>query len=96
MSRRTPSLFLDRHRTVDLLSHAISCVGGFHDMSTESCFCCNENQKINESPGWNGFDWVIEWFLWWEKPPRLKKIDRRSCLVAFEYNHMLMGSGLTD
>jgi hypothetical protein len=71
-------------------------VGGFHDMSTESCFVIMKTTDINESSGWNGFDWVIECVLLWGKLPRLKEIDRRSCLVASEYNHMSMGSGLTD
>jgi hypothetical protein len=71
-------------------------VGGFHDMSIESCFAVMKTTKINESPGWNGFDWVIECVLWWGKPPRHKEIDRRSCLVASDYNHMSIGSGLTD
>jgi hypothetical protein len=31
-------------------------------VSTESYVYGNENHIINESPGWNGFDWVIEWF----------------------------------
>jgi hypothetical protein len=71
-------------------------VGGFHDMIPESCFAIMKTTKINESPGWNGFDWVIECVLWWGKPLRLKEIDRRLCLVASEYNHMSMGSGLND
>jgi hypothetical protein len=65
-------------------------------MSTENYVCYNKNHIINESPGWNGFDWVIEWFYGGECHPGLKEIDRRSCLVASEYSHMSMGSGLTD
>jgi hypothetical protein len=53
-------------------------------MSTEGGFVVMKTTNINESPGWNCVDWVIECVLWWGKPPRLKEIDRRSCLVASE------------
>ena len=33
--------------------------GNSHDISKENLFSFNENNLINESPGWNGFDWVI-------------------------------------
>jgi hypothetical protein len=49
-------------------------VGGFHDMSIESFVCFNENHKINKSPGWNAFDWVIKWFYGGESHPGLKRL----------------------
>jgi hypothetical protein len=47
-------------------------VGGFHDMSTESCFAVMKTTNINESPGWNGFDWSSSVFYGGESHPGLK------------------------
>jgi hypothetical protein len=66
-------------------------VGGFYVMSTEICFAVIKTTKINKSPGWNGFDWVIECVLWWGKPPWLKEIDRRSLFSGFRVQPYVNG-----
>ena len=59
--------------------------------SLKAMFCGIQNQLINESPGWNGFDWVIEWFYGGDGHPGVKEIYKRSCFVASMYNHMSYG-----
>ena len=53
--------------------------------------CFMQKQLINESSGWNGFDWVIEWFYGGDGHLGVKEIYKRSCFVASMYNHMSYG-----
>ena len=62
-----------------------------HDISKENLFSFNENNLINESPGWNGFDWVIRVrMLVGMATQDSKRLDRFQ-FSSFPYNHMSYG-----
>ena len=83
----------EHHRTVECLAMLLVPWEGFMNTICEESYelFLMQKQLINESPGWNGFDWVIEWFYGGNGHPGVKEIDRRSCLVASMYNHLSNG-----